>query len=153
MVKIKKNMQRKDGSYVDFLAKPTLLEFLKKLGLDQGFVSSEIIYERIKLFPGIRFRINRLKNQGYLICQKGQKDGNRGRPNYEFRLSSKSLAYSQKYGSFLNEKGYLIRKDKIKNPETFNSNLTEKEQEVEDFFEKESSRVKIIKNKKKEFFE
>ena len=73
MVKIKKNMQRKDGSYVDFLAKPTLLEFLKKLGLDQGFVSSEIIYERIKLFPGIRFRINRLKNQGYLICQKGQK--------------------------------------------------------------------------------
>jgi len=145
MVNIKKSMFRRDGSYVDFLAKPTLLELLKKLGLDEEFISSEIIYQKIRLFPGIRFRINRLKSQGYINAKKGESDGNKGRPNYKFILSAKSLAYLDKYGSFLNSKGYLVRKEKITNPEDFDTNIKDKEVEVEEFFKDQN--LRLIKNK------
>lgn len=143
MVKIRDRMVYRDGRIIDFTTKPKILERLKKMGAGERFIPAKEIYENLKGFSDMGHRIFSLEKQSYLIKIKLKKNGTIGRPGYGYKFSQKSLAYLKKYGSFLNTRGYLFRKEK----DDSNGNL-DGEEDVEGFF-KRANQIKSHNNQPK----
>ena len=137
MANIKRTMKYKDGRIIDFLAKPTILEVIRRLGGDSEFIISSDIKLRTKEFSGMTSRIIRLVNQNYLLKKGIKSDGAVGRPLMSYKLSPKSLLYLKKYRTFLNEDGWLTRKEKEDVFEKPENNINNQEVVVE--------RIKVIR--------
>ena len=112
MIKIREKIHYKNGVIIDFMAKPTLLQSLKNIGLDKNFVDSKEIGKKIKGFNKLNVRLFRLSTgcPKFLISKKGKSNGKKGRPPASYMFSGDANNYLKKYGSFFNEKGYLIKK-------------------------------------------
>ncbi len=138
-------MTYRDGRVMNFLAKPILLQLLKDIGLDKGYVPSEIIYSKIKNFNGLPQRLGALKDRNYIVSRQGKKSDGSNRKFDDYRLSGMSMSYLKKYGSFINPEGWLIKKEReidYKNKEQ----ETKDESEIKEIIVKEVERVKEINN-------